>query len=253
MSERHEMQGELQGRGEMAALDEGLRRYMLDVYNKVALGLLLAALVAYATATTPWLRELLFKTVAQAGAAPRVGLTFVGAMTAFAPVILLVCSGPALARPTPLRTGALYWSVVALVGASLGVLFLTFTGASVALTLAVSALAFGALSLMGYATRKDLGAFRGFLVTGLVGLVVALAANLALHSRLVEHVASLAGVLIFSGLVAYDTQRLKLNYHRLEADGVPVAVASDLGALGLFINFVNLFQFMLMAVSGQRR
>ena len=253
MSELHDGRHPAQADVEAVVLDLGLRSYMLGIYNKVALGLVLAAGVAYATATVPWLRDLLFKSVAQAGGAPRVGLTFLGAVTAFAPVILLLCSGPALARPTPARTGALYWSVVTLVGASLGVMVLTFTGASIAMTLAVSALGFAGLSLIGYTTNRDLMGLHSFLIMGLIGLLVSLAVNIVLHSPMIEYVIGVAGVLIFAGLIAYDGQRLKMSYHQLKDDGASMAVASDLGALSLFINFVNLFQFLLMAVSGQRR
>jgi FtsH-binding integral membrane protein len=175
-------------------------------------------------------------------------------MTAFAPVLVLVFfAGPALSKPSAARSGALYWSVVSLVGASLGVLFLTFTGGSIAITLAVTALGFAGLSLLGYTTQKDLSGLRGFLIMGLIGLVLSLAANLFLNSPVIEYVTGVVGVLIFAGLIAYDGQRLKMSYHQLKADGASLAVASDLGALSLFINFVNLFQFLLMAVSGQRR
>jgi FtsH-binding integral membrane protein len=235
-------------------IDRGLRRYMLGVYNKVALGLLVAGAVAYATSSVPWLRDLLFKTATQGAGPPRIGLTLAGSLIAFAPVlVLLLFAGPVLSKPSAARSGALYWSVVALVGASLGMLFLTFTGASIAVTLAVSALGFAGLSLLGYTTQKDLSGLRGFLVMGLIGLVLSLAANLVLGSPVIEYVTGVVGVLIFAGLIAYDGQRLKLSYHQLKDDGASMAVASDLGALSLFINFVNLFQFLLMAVSGQRR
>ena len=174
-------------------------------------------------------------------------------MVAFAPVLLLLASSFALSKPTPARTGALYWSVASLVGASLGVLFLTFTGVSIALTLVVSALGFGALSLIGYTTTRRLSGLGGFLIMGVIGLVASLAANLVLRSPMIDYVAGLAGVLIFAGLIAYDTQRLKLSYHQLGGDEGSMAVATDLGALSLFINFVNLFQFLLMMASGQRR
>jgi uncharacterized protein len=236
-----------------AEIDEGLRSYMLGVYNKVGLGLLIAAAVAYATANVPALRHVMFTTATPGGGPSHVALTLVGSMVAFSPVFLLLGFSSILSKPTPWRTAALYWSVVALVGASLGVLFLTFTGGSIAVALAVSAVAFGSLSLIGYRTGRDLTAFGSFLITGLVGLVLTLIANLVLRSPTLDYVAGLVGVLIFSGLIAYDTQRLKLTYHQLGGDQASRAVATDLGALSLFINFVNLFQFLLMAVSGQRR
>jgi FtsH-binding integral membrane protein len=236
-----------------AAVDAGLRSYMLGIYNKVALGLVLAAGLAHVTATVPTIRALLFRTAARDGAAPLVGLTGAGVVIAFSPVFLLLLSGPLLRRPTALSTGLLYWSLVSLIGASLGLLLLTFTSGSIATTLAVSAAAFGGLSLMGYATRRDLSGLRGFLMMGLIGLVVALVLNIALQSPAIAYVANMAGVLIFAGLIAYDTQRLKMAYHLLGGDQADMSVATNYGALSLFINFINLFQFLLLMMSGERR
>lgn len=253
MSDLHQIHPQTHVGVEAEVIDLGLRSYMLGIYNKVGLGLLLAASAAYATAHVPGLRDLMFATVTPAGGTPTTVLTFVGSIVAFAPLLLLLCCGSVVSKPTPLRTAALYWSVVGLVGASLGVLFLTFTGGSIAMTLAVSAIGFGGLSLIGYRTSKDLTALGSFLVMGLVGLLLVLAANLFLHSPALDYVTGIVGVLIFAGLIAFDTQRLKLTYHRLGGDEASLAVATDLGALSLFINFVNLFQFLLMMMSGQRR
>ena len=253
MSDLHQAHSQTHVGVEAEVIDLGLRSYMLGVYNKVGLGLLLAASVAYATANVPALRDLMFATVTPASGTPTTALTFVGSIVAFAPLFLLLCCGSIVSKPTPVRTAALYWSVVALVGASLGVLFLTFTGGSIAMTLAVSAIGFGGLSLIGYQTSKDLTAFGSFLVTGLVGLVLVLAANLFLRSPALDYATGIVGVLIFAGLIAFDTQRLKLAYHKLGGGDTSRAVATDLGALSLFINFVNLFQFLLMMMSGQRR
>jgi FtsH-binding integral membrane protein len=253
MSDLHEGLPQTHAGAEAETLDLGLRAYMLGIYNKVGLGLLLAAALAFATARVPALRVLMFSTSPEAGGVPRTALTLVGSMVAFAPLFVMLFAGPILAKPTPLRTGAIYWSIVALVGASLGVLFLAFTGGTIATTLALSALGFGALSLIGYRARKDLTALGSFLIMGLVGLVLTLVANLVLHSPAITYITEVIGVLIFAGLIAFDTQRLKLAYHQLGGDAASLAVATDLGALSLFINFVNLFQFLLMAVSGQRR
>jgi len=235
------------------ALDQGLRGYMLGVYNKVALGLLLTAAMAYLTSSVPPVRDLLFRTVTAEGAPRLTGMTFLGSLVTIAPFFAILASGLALRRPTAFSTAALYWSIVTLVGASLGVLVLTFTGTSIAIAFAVSAAAFGALSLTGYVTRRDLGGLRSFLVVGLAGLVLALVVNLFLRSAGVQYVASLAGVLIFAGLIAYDTQRLKLAYYGLGGDAADRAMATNYGALSLYVNFVNLFQFLLMLLSGDRR
>lgn len=251
MSDLHSGYPRAQGAAEADAVDRGLRRYMLGIYNKVGLGLLLAAAIAYATASVPWLRDLLFRTAAHGG--HRATLTFLGSMVAFGPVFLLLGSGFALRKPTPLRSGILYWSVVSLVGASLGVLFLSFTGASIVTTLAVSALGFGGLSLIGYTTDRDLTSLGSFLIMGLVGLVLTLMANWVLGSPAIGYAIGVMGVAIFAGLIAYDTQRLKLTYYEVGGEEASQAIATNFGALSLFINFVNLFQFLLTMVSGQRR
>jgi len=182
-----------------------------------------------------------------------VGLTFAGAFVAFGPFLALAVGAFALDRPTLLKARLVYWSVVSTIGASLGLIVLTFTGASIAVTLAITALAFGGLSLAGYVTRADLTAFGGFLATGLVGVIAALVLNLALRSPAVVWIASLVGVLVFAGLIAYDTQRLKLAYHQVEGDPTATRLAATYGALSLFINFVNLFQLLLMSMTGDRR
>ena len=115
-------------------VDPALRTYLLSVYNKVALGLILAASLAYVTSSVPVARDLLFRTVTTAGAPRLAGLTSLGSLVTIAPILLLMFAGGALSKPSPLRTGALYWSVVALIGASMGLLVLAFTGASIATT-----------------------------------------------------------------------------------------------------------------------
>lgn len=236
----------------VAAIDQGLRRYMLAVYNKVALGLVLAGGLAYATSSVPVLRDLMFKP-APAGSASAVQLTLLGCLVAVAPIVVLLMSARTLSRPTPRSTGLVYWTVVSLFGAAMGVMVLSFTGLSIATTFAIAAAAFGGLSLYGYSTRKDLTAFGSFLTMGVIGLVGTLVLNLFLRSPAMEFVANLVGTFIFAGLIAYDTQRLKTAYYTLGGDEAARGVASNYGALSLFINFLNLFQFLLMMLSGERR
>jgi len=235
------------------AIDQGLRRFMLGIYNKVALGLVLSAGLAYVTSSVPTARDLMFKTVASEGASAVTGLTVLGSLVAVAPIFMLLGVSFARRKPTPRATSLLYWSVVAAVGASLGVLVLAFTGASIATTLAISGAAFGGLSLFGYATRRDLTAVGSFLTVGLIGLLVALGVNIFLHSPAVAFVANLVGVGVFAGLIAYDTQRLKLGYSQVGDDPDALSIASSYGALNLYLNFINLFQFLLMMMSGGRR
>ncbi len=234
-----------------ASVDAGLRAYMLRIYAKVGLGLLLSAALAYLTAAVPEVRDLLFKSAdAQLGRG-FAGMTPLGGLVALAPIVLILMYQPQLGRPARFKSGALYWSIVACMGAAQGVLVLAFTGVSIALALTVTAVAFGALSLLGYVAKRDLTALGSFLTVGLIGLVLSLAANLFLGSSMIAHVASMAGVLIFAGLMAYDTQRLKLWYYELSED--QIGAATDLGALSLYINFINLLHFVLMAFAGERR
>lgn len=233
-------------------IDQGLRRYMLAIYNKVALGLVVAGGLAHATSSVPAFRRVMF-TAAPAGSASAAPFTAVGAIVVFAPVIVLLMSMSALRQPSPRGTSLIYWTVAALFGASMGVMALSFTGLSIATTFAVSAAAFGALSLYGYSTRRDLTAFGSFLTVGLVGLIGGLVLNLILRSPAMDFTVNTVGTLVFAGLIAYDTQRLKTAYYALGGDEAARGVASNLGALSLFINFLNLFQFLLMMLSGERR
>jgi FtsH-binding integral membrane protein len=230
------------------ATDAGLRAFMLGVYNKLALGLALAGAIAWVVGDVPQVGQLMFRTVA----GQPTGYTLLGMVVVFAPLVLLMGSGFVMRQPTARGAGLLYWSIVALIGASLGVLFLIYTGGSLAMTFFITAAAFGALSLWGYTTRRNLGRLGTFLLMGLVGLIVASLVNMFVRSSALYFLVDVAGVLIFSGLIAWDTQRLKLTYDQLAADDVSLAVATNYGALSLFINFINLFQFLLM-MTGQRR
>jgi FtsH-binding integral membrane protein len=137
-------------------------------------------------------------------------------------------------------------------GASLGVVMLIYTGASVVSTFLITATAFGALSLVGYTTKKDLTAFGSFLIIGLIGLILASVVNIFLKSTAMAFIVNIAGVLIFAGLIAYDTQRLKMSYYEMGGDESAMGVATNFGALSLYLNFINLFQFLL-SILGTRR
>lgn len=231
------------------AVDAGLRAFMLGVYNKLALGLVLSAALAWLTSTYPPLRDLMFVV----GADGRLsGLTPTGWLVAFAPLAILLVAGFAVREPTSRYAGVLYWAIVGLMGASLGVLALVYTGASIASTFLVTAAAFGALSLFGYTTNKDLSGAGAFLIVGVMGLIIASLANLFLRSEAVAFAVNVIGVFVFAGLIAYDTQRLKLTYDQVADQPEKMGIATSYGALSLYINFVNLFQFLL-SLAGQRR
>jgi len=230
------------------SVDAGLRSFMLGVYNKMALGLLLSAGLAWLTADFAPVQQLLYVVTPEGRLA---GFTPLGMIIRFVPIAVLL-GAMFIRNPSPRAAGAIYWSVVAGIGAGLGVWLLAYTGSSVALTFLITAAAFGGLSLFGYTTKKDLTGFGSFLMMGLIGLVLASLVGLFWHPPGFSFVISVLGVLIFSGLIAYDTQNLKMTYYQLGGDSSSIAVATNYGALNLYLNFINLFQFLLQ-FTGNRR
>ena len=230
------------------SVDAGLRSFMLGVYNKVALGLVLSAALAFLTGVFPPVRDLMFS-VSPTG---KVGYTLLGMIVAFAPLVVILFGAFAMKNVTPRSSGIYYWTIVALIGAGLGVLTFVYTGASIFSTFLITAAAFGGLSLFGYTTKKDLTGFGSFLIIGLFGLIIASLVNMFLHNGMMGFIISVLGVFIFAGLIAYDTQRLKMTYYELGGDRASMAVATNFGALSLYINFINLFQFLL-SIFGDRR
>lgn len=230
------------------AVDAGRRAFMLGVYNKMGLGLVVSASLAWATASVAPVRDALF--VVADGRLT--GYTPVGMVLAFAPLVLLLGSAFLVRSASPRMASLLYWSVVALIGASLGAVALRYTGQSLASTFLITAAAFGALSLYGYTTKRDLSGIGTFLIMGVIGLLIAGVVNIFLQSSLLMLAISGIGVLIFAGLTAHDTQRLKLTYHQLGGNQAAMSAATSFGALSLYLNFINLFQFLLVFL-GQRR
>lgn len=229
------------------SVDAGLRSFMLGIYNKVALGLVLSAALAYLTGQFPPVRDLLYVQTARGW-----GMTMLGMIVAFAPLGVILFGMFALRNATPRSSGIYYWTIVALIGAGLGGLTLVYTGQSIASTFLITATAFGGLSLFGYTTKKDLTGFGSFLFIGLIGLVLASLVNMFLQNSMMQFLISVVGVFIFAGLIAFDTQRLKMTYYDLGGDQASMGVATNFGALSLYINFINLFQFLLQ-LFGQRR
>lgn len=235
------------------SVDAGLRSFMLGVYNKVAIGLVISAALAWVTGTYEPVQQLLFNTaVFPDGVTRLTGFTLLGMIVAFAPLVVLMGSGFVMRNPTSGGASALYWLVVALIGASMGTVVLVYTGASVVQTFLITAAAFGALSLFGYTTKKDLTGIGSFLIIAVIGLIIAMVVNIFLQNAMMQMIISIAGVLIFAGLTAYDTQRLKMTYYALGGNQAAMGVATSFGALTLYINFINMFQFLL-ALFGSRR
>jgi FtsH-binding integral membrane protein len=236
------------GRADMA-VDAGLRSFMLGVYNKVALGLVLSAALAYVTSAVPAVRDLLFVVTPDNRL---VGITPLGMLVQWSPLIAMLIGMFAMRNPSPKSAGIFYWVIVSLIGAGLGAIGLIYTHTSIFSTFLVTAAAFGGLSLAGYTTKKDLTAFGSFLIVGLFGLIIAMVVNIFLHSGMLMFLINVLGVAIFAGLIAYDTQRLKMTYYQLGGNQSALGVATNYGALSLYLDFINLFLFLLR-IFGSRR
>ncbi len=236
------------GRADMA-VDAGLRAFMLGVYNKVGLGLVVSAALAYATSAVPAVRDLLYVVTPEGRLA---GVTVLGMAVSFAPLIAVLIGMFAMRNPSPKSASIYYWTIVGLIGAGLGYWGLRYTGASVASTFLISAASFGALSLAGYTTKKDLTGFGSFLIVGLIGLVIASLVSMFFPMPGLVFAINVLGVFIFAGLIAYDTQRLKMSYYALQGDADSLAVQTSYGALSLYLDFINLFLFLLR-IFGARR
>jgi FtsH-binding integral membrane protein len=220
-----------------AAFDAGLRRHMLAVYNYMMLGLALTGAVAFAVGTTPALYVPIFSTP----------LKWVVMLAPLAFVLFFSFRIHAISAAT---AQLLFWAFAAVMGLSLASIFLVFTGTSIARTFFIAAAMFGATSLYGYTTRRDLSQFGSFLIMGLIGVVLASLVNLFLGSSTLQFVVSVAGILVFVGLTAWDTQTIKERYaESLDSEsGHKMAV---FGAFSLYLNFINIFQ-LLLHFTGQR-
>ncbi|MCC6788536.1 MAG: Bax inhibitor-1/YccA family protein [Hyphomonadaceae bacterium] len=228
------------GRADMA-VDAGLRAFMLGIYNKMAIGLALTAAIAWFVGTTPAIMAAIFS-------GPQAYLVM------FGPLAILLISSFTMRNPSPVGANLVYWSVVSLIGVGMGALVWYYARIPdgmllVAKAFLTTAAAFGGLSLWGYTTKRDLSAFGTFLIMGVIGLVIASVVNLFIQSSMLSFAISAIGVLVFAGLVAFDTQRLKNMYYQLGGNERAMSVATTYGALSLYINFINLFQFILSLMS----
>ncbi len=225
-----------QGHVAVERIDEGLRSYMLQVYNYMGLGLAVTGLVAYFMAAS--------------------GLYFALAQTPLIWVVMLAPLGFVfflsfrIQKMSASAAQLTFWAFAALMGLSLASVFLVFTGASIARVFFITAATFGAMSLYGYTTKRDLSGWGSFLFMGLIGVIIALIVNLFLASPALHFAISVIGVLVFTGLTAYDTQQIKEMYYELDASDVATKKAI-MGALRLYLDFINMF-IMLLHLFGQR-
>ena len=237
---------------DQAVFDAGLRAHMVRVYNYMASGLALSGIVAFALFNFEGLASVFFDIRVMAnGRTVVAGLNVLGWVAILAPIGLLLLVSFRAQKMSVGSIQAVYWAVTALMGVSLSLLLFRYTGASVARTFFVTAAAFASLSLYGYTTKRDLTAMGKFLFMGVVGLMIAGIVNMIWPSGTMSFIISAAGVLIFSGLIAYDTQKIKEQYTDAWGSDVADKIAI-FGALSLYLDFVNLFQF-LMAFMGQEK
>ncbi|MBB4266065.1 Bax inhibitor-1/YccA family protein [Roseospira visakhapatnamensis] len=231
------------GAAEAAQVDVGLRQYMLRVYNLMASGLLLSGIVALVIDNVPAVTSLFYASDPATGAV--VGLSTLGYIGLFSPLVVLFGAMFMIRSASPAMVQGLYWLFVALQGIGLSLLLKIYTDASVVRVFFITAASFAALSLYGYTTKRDLSGMASFLIMGVFGILIAAVVNMFLGSSLLQFMISGAGVLVFAGLTAYDTQRIKEEYYAVEGDSALMSKTATWGALSLYINFINLLQFLL--------
>ncbi len=219
-------------------VDVGLRSYMLSVFNYMGLGLAITGIVAFVVASSPAIYGPIFGSP----------LKWV---VMLAPLGFVFYLGARINQMSVSAAQITFWVFAAVMGISLASIFLVFTGESVARVFFITAAAFGATSLYGYTTKRDLTNFGSFLFMGLIGIVIASVVNIFLGSSALQFAISVIGVLVFTGLTAWDTQRIKEVYYEGDAGDV-VAKKSIMGALSLYLNFINLFVMLLQLFGNQR-
>jgi FtsH-binding integral membrane protein len=232
--------------GAAGAIDEGLRAHMLRVYNFMTIGLVLTGAVAWAVANTS-LGTLFFTFTATGGAT----LSIFGWIALIAPFALVLLLSFGINRMSTGTAQMVFWIYAAVMGVSLAPILMLYTGASVAKVFFITAATFGGMSLWGYTTRRDLSGMGSFLMMGVIGLVVAMIVNIFLASPAVDFAISIIGVLVFTGLTAFDTQKIKEMYY-VGDDGTVAGRKAIMGALQLYLDFINLFLF-LIRILGDRR
>ena len=231
-------QGRVTTMSSRAEIDVGLRQFLLSVYNYMGSGLALTGAVAYVAAESGLYASLI-----------KTPLLFWGVV--LAPLALVLLLSFRIEKMSLGAAQAAFWAYAGLIGLSLAGLFLAYTGASIARTFFITAATFLAMSLYGYTTRTDLSGLGSFLGMGLVGIIIASLVNMFLVSSALQFAISLIGVIVFVGLTAYDTQRVKDIY--LESDSSVIAgKKAIMGALALYLDFLNLF-VLLLQLSGERR
>ena len=222
-----------------AEFDEGLRQHMLQVYNYMMLGLALTGVVAYVVGTTPALYVPIFGSP----------LKWVVMLAPLAFVFFFTFRIQSMSTGTAQAT---FWAFAAVMVLSLASIFLAFTGESIARVFFITAATFGATALWGYTTKRDLSGMGNFMFMGLIGIVIAGLVNIFLASSALQFAISVIGVVVFTGLTAWDMQRLKSEYYEYGGSGEIAQKGAIMGALSLYLNFINLFMMMLQLFGSNR-
>jgi uncharacterized protein len=223
-----------------AQIDAGLKAHMNKVYGLMSVGMLMTGGVAWAVGTSDAMFSILRN--------PETGsMTILGWVIMFAPLIMVFAFGALINRLSYAAAQLYFYAFAAVMGLSLAWIFKVFTGVSIAQTFLITAIAFAGLSLYGYVTKRDLSGMGTFLMMGLIGLIVAMVVNIFLASSALAFAISAIGVLIFAGLTAYDTQKIKTDYiqHAQAMDSEWLGKSAIMGALTLYLDFINMFMFLL--------
>lgn len=233
-----------------ADIDAGLRAHMNKVYGLMSMAMIITGLISYLVGTD--LKAALNGEETRIMSYSMINTLFFTSpmryIVLFAPFILVLFSGAAVSRLSQSGAQMYFYVFAALMGLSLSSIFAVYTGYSIAQTFLVTSIAFASLSLYGYTTKRDISAWGGFLMMGLIGIIVAMIVNFFMQSPAIEFAISVLGVLIFAGLTAYDTQKIKTMYLQVrgQADGAAIAGKMAIhGALRLYLDFINLFLFLL--------
>lgn len=232
---------------ERSSIDEGLRGFMVKVYNYMAAGLCLTALVAYLIANTA-LISVFFNINEAAGT---VSLSGLGWLLLVAPLIMIFAFQWVVAKGTPAQVNGVFWLFSAVMGASLTPILLMYTASSMTRVFLITAAMFGAMSLYGYTTKRDLTGLGSFLIMGLIGLIIATIVNMFMQSEAMYYALSYIGVAIFVGLTAYDTQTIRNIYSSADSDDMVTRKAVS-GALSLYLDFINLFLYLLRLMGDRK-
>jgi len=223
-----------------AQIDEGLRAHMNKVYATMSVGMLITFAVAWAVGTAPQLMAIFRDPIT-------LQPNILGWIVMFAPLAMVFAFGAMINKLSAAAAQTFFYAFAGVMGLSIAWIFVAFTGMSIAQIFLITSIAFAGLSLWGYTTKKDISGWGSFLIMGVIGLVVASIVNIFLGSPAIMFAISVLGVLIFAGLTAYDTQNIKNTYlaHAHHGDSEWLQKSGIMGALSLYLNFINMFMLLL--------